>query len=66
MKKKINCKLLNFLSIFKLRNEIKEKLGSELHDLKAIKYSTQVVRGVNYFIKVKIVFLKCFKKKDLF
>ena len=35
-----------------MRGQVEEKLGRSLAEYKAISYATQVVAGVNYFIKV--------------
>ena len=49
-----------------LKSDIEEKLLKELIELKCDSYKTQVVAGVNYYIKAKIdkneyIFLKVFR-----
>uniref|UniRef100_G3MQY1 Cystatin domain-containing protein n=1 Tax=Amblyomma maculatum TaxID=34609 RepID=G3MQY1_AMBMU len=38
----------------KIRPEVENKLGQSLEDFKPVNYRTQVVNGVNYFIKVQV------------
>lgn len=37
-----------------VKDDLKQKLGHDLPELKAVKYSTQLVRGTNYFIKAHV------------
>jgi hypothetical protein len=47
---------------------IEQHIGKDIDDLKAISYATQIVAGVNYFIKVKIKIFneKGFNQKHFF
>lgn len=42
-----------------MRGRVEEKLGRALAEYKAVSYATQVVAGVNYFIKVQVSSTEC-------
>jgi Cystatin domain len=50
--------ILIFLYFFQVRADLEGRAGRQFDEFKAVEYSTQVVAGINYFIRVCITVVR--------
>lgn len=57
MESNLALKICFFFFLLKVKPQLEEKTNETYEEFEAVEYKTQVVAGINYFIKVRIQYL---------